>query len=846
MSFDWQTEEDADWEAQQQVVSGAERRIPGRRWLLLVGVLASIIAVGVLLWREARQRVEAAEARITEAVLASDSIARRAAAEGDRELLRSVLSGRDRSWLQTQYELLEQGLLFGDVTRPLSLRPVTDSQLERTVDVDADLDEVVVTAESVYRPAGDGGAITLRHTYVYRQGRDRWLLAPPLRDYWGDWGSVRYPHLTLTYPERDEPVARRLAADLDGHLQEICATYPKLSCPEDLHLRLRLETDPDSLLALTEPGLGLGRQRGVSLPTPTLVGLPAGDAAYRALLRGYAAPVVTAAVAEAVGYECCARVLFFEATVNVQLAQMGLRPWPLTLDRYLAAADVLEGPDTLRRLWQWPFLTSDVEAERWQAHALVEMIVGTGQANSFDELQEAMLSQPSVFAWINAATDSSSLLSLYEGWRSFIFERVVALQAVPPLPEQGLLAACNEGGTAVVQRYDPARDRWLETPGLTGYGFGLLFPLGDDQSVLLTGRQAGSNQGQTLLWRPGGQRVLSQAQVGGWFYLSRDDGEWNIVPGDVGPGETFLVPAGPADDPKGQYVPVRVYGDAGGSRTPALLDLDSCTTPAGCRSQFISSVPVWSPDGEHMLVVNGRALLLLGERDSRSWEPVAAGRSPFWLDDDVYGYVTPGGRLVVRRVGETARRTVLDVEDIVPFLTDFDGSRPVDLAAAVAGPPGSGVLALVVGYEDQPASYLFLLQRSGDSQVWLTVDPKPEELALLLQSDVVIFRDALPSFSPDGRWLVAHTGGGTETGPQFWLFDVETAEELLVGPAPGLPGVYDWSTGGRWLARWRGQGVAELIAPEGGADGVPYRRFVEAPFRFPSSGECTSLAWIDR
>ena len=244
-------------------------------------------------------------------------------------------------------------------------------------------------------------------------------------------------------------------------------------------------------------------------------------------------------------------------------------------------------------------------------------------------------------------------------------------------------------------------------------------------------------------------------------------------------------------------------------------------------------------------MVNGRALLLLGERDSRSWEPVAAGRSPFWLADNVYGYVAPGGRLVVRRVGETARRTVLNVEDIFPFLTDFDRARPVEIGAAVAGPPGTGALALVVGYENQPARYLFLLKRPADPEVWLREDPNPDEVTLLLSS-YRIFRNALPSFSPDGRWLVAHTADRTESSPHFWLFDARTGEEQLMGSSPGLPGIYDWSASGRWLARWRGQGVAELIAPDGASDGSPYRRFVRPPFRFPSSGECTSLAWINR
>ena len=846
MSFEWQTEEDGDWKVQEAAAAGLEEPAGGRRWLLLIGALVLMVAAGVLVWREARQQVDAAEARIMEAVLASDDVARGAAVEGDRELLQSVLSARNRGWLQTQYELLEQGLLFGDVAQVLNLRPAAGDQPERTVEVDAELDEVVVTAEQAYQAREDGSTVTLQHTYVYRQGRDRWLLSPPLRDFWGEWTSVRHRYTTFSYPGRDEAVARRLAADLDEHLQEACTTYPKLSCDENVHLRVRFETDPDSLLALTEPGLGLGRQRRLSLPTPTLVGLPVDEAAYKALLRAYAAPVVTAAIAEAAGYECCTHVLFFEAAVNVQLAEMDIRPWPVTLDGYLAAADGLEDVDQLRRLWQWPFLAANVEVERWQAHALVEMMVTRGGTGPVTALQQAMLVEPGIDGWMRAATDFSSIVRMYEEWRTFIFKRIVALQMAPPPPQQELLAACHEGDSAVVQRYDPARDRWAQRPALSGYSFGALFPIGDDEGVLLTGRRAGSNQGQMLLWRPGSQRVLSQAQVGGRFYLSRGDGGWGVAPGDVVSTESLLVPAGSADDPLGQYAPVRVYDEGGVSRTPALLDLESCATSGGCRWRFISSVPVWSPDGEHMLVVNGRALLLLGARDGRSWEPVAAGRSPFWLSDDVYGYVTPEDRLVVRRVGERARQTVLDVEEVLPFLKDINLSRPVEVVAAVAGPPDSGALALVVGYEEQPARYLFLLQRPADPEIWLTADVRPEEMTLLLESNYLIFRNALPSFSPDGLWLAVHSLGGGGSGSKFWLFDARTGEEVLAGPAPDVPGIYDWSLDGRWLARWRGRGVVELIAPDSGPDGESYRRFVTAPLRIPSRGECTSLAWINR
>jgi hypothetical protein len=69
--------------------------------------------------------------------------------------------------------------------------------------------------------------------------------------------------------------------DLDEKLAEICRTFSALNCPDDFHLRVRLVSDSQTLFGVTHSTYALEQGTQISLPTPTLVGLPQDESGFR-------------------------------------------------------------------------------------------------------------------------------------------------------------------------------------------------------------------------------------------------------------------------------------------------------------------------------------------------------------------------------------------------------------------------------------------------------------------------------------------------------------------------------------------------------------------------------------
>src|SRR5690606_7137763 len=105
-------------------------------------------------------------------------------------------------------------------------------------------------------------------------------------------------------------------------------------CPDRRFQWVRFDNNPDSLLSMAAPEATVRTGRFLNLPTPTLAGLPADEAAYEALLHGYARLVAARVIAEQTGWECCFSesdypgILFYSALVDVQLARLGLSAGP--------------------------------------------------------------------------------------------------------------------------------------------------------------------------------------------------------------------------------------------------------------------------------------------------------------------------------------------------------------------------------------------------------------------------------------------------------------------------------------------------------------------------------------
>lgn len=330
MSFDWQTQEEISWEEppplEEEPLDPGPRR---RRWpYVVLMVLVGAAAAAFVVVRELNRRVDDAQTEARLAVISSYNVIQQAAVEADAELFVSFLSGRDADWSGAQERAVQEGAFLN--REGLGLYRMGEASLgSDTADVtfSPDLTSAEMTVTQTYGVAIGHGlteTVRLRQTAVYRLGPNRWLLAPPELEFWGEMETRHGRYLTTTYPERDAAIGRRLASDLDRKLIEMCEQIAGLNCPADLQVTLDLTTDPNSLLPLNRTNIPLG-QRNISLPTPTLAGLPLDEHGYRALQRGYGQRLVTAVISDLVGWVCCSQEIFYEAIVNKQLQQLGLK-----------------------------------------------------------------------------------------------------------------------------------------------------------------------------------------------------------------------------------------------------------------------------------------------------------------------------------------------------------------------------------------------------------------------------------------------------------------------------------------------------------------------------------------
>ncbi|HEX6385343.1 MAG TPA: hypothetical protein VF177_11785, partial [Anaerolineae bacterium] len=357
-NFHWQTEDDSVWN---DLAEPGRPYEPGQRsWITVVVLLIVLSVGGWIIGRQVQQRVETATADAEAEILASHNLVRMAAAHGDAELFRTVLSGRSKNWMASHSKLVEAKLLFD--RSAFGLTPLAQAEPLSLTDVNIELSPELQAAElrqvwpyAINRGQGVTETVQLEHITVYRRGATRWLLSPPEPEFWGTWRTLQGERVSLTYPARDEAIVRRLAPDLDNLLNDVCHRLNDAACPADLYLQLRLETDPASLLETAGLLAVAGGGYRLELPAPSLVGLPLDERGYQALLRGYGAYVAAAAITRLVDYDCCrdniAQGLFYRALLDKQLSQLGLRPWPLTPAEYEQLLTRAAGQTFLAQDW---------------------------------------------------------------------------------------------------------------------------------------------------------------------------------------------------------------------------------------------------------------------------------------------------------------------------------------------------------------------------------------------------------------------------------------------------------------------------------------------------------------
>ena len=125
--FDWQTEEDDRREHSGWDEPGEEKPKPPRRlsWRLPALIGGLLLAVGALVWWRVDRRIDETTQAVRTDVIASHNLVQRAVADGDAEVFRSFLSGRDPVWTAGELAVFEGGLFADRV--PLGLSPVEGS-----------------------------------------------------------------------------------------------------------------------------------------------------------------------------------------------------------------------------------------------------------------------------------------------------------------------------------------------------------------------------------------------------------------------------------------------------------------------------------------------------------------------------------------------------------------------------------------------------------------------------------------------------------------------------------------------------------------------------------------------
>lgn len=425
MSFDWQDGE-SRWDSDPddapsaatpnvnvaRTPAAATDPAPNRRRYLWLGVaLALLVGLGAIVGRLASQQIGEREALLSSEIEASYATILDANARQDSELFSTFLSGSDPDWVAAQQTLAADGLLLDRSAFGLTLA-VDPAALGGSTGITFSPD--LLSAE-LTRPISYtveiGNALTetvvLEQTSVFRRGEDRWLYAPPTSEFWGETLTDSGRYLTISYPERDATVGRRLARELDAKIVEYCAA-PQIQfggCPDDYEVNVVLSTDPASIVDTADL---LGRWQlndPIRLPAPSLAGVPVDEAAYRAMFRGYASQLIAAAASDLAGWRCCDAGLYYGTLLAAQLRKLGLRPWPLTPADYARFAENPDELASLEALWRGSSIDPPPE-NIWQLYVLVEFLTEEIGAVPVLFMQRLLTSNPnqSYWAWLSLVT----------------------------------------------------------------------------------------------------------------------------------------------------------------------------------------------------------------------------------------------------------------------------------------------------------------------------------------------------------------------------------------------------------------------------------------------------------
>ncbi|GAB4266079.1 MAG: hypothetical protein Kow0080_06980 [Candidatus Promineifilaceae bacterium] len=838
--FDWQTEEEGDWEA---VVAQTDTAVSRRRptWWHVVLLLVVLAAGGFALNKQITQRVEAATEETKNDVKAAYQFVTRVGLDGDEALFKTVLSGRDAVWLEVQQLLVADDLFLNRPAFGLQLVDGASPAVVQEIILAPGFDTAEVTAVYPYQartPQDRPETVRLLQTAVFRYGANRWLLAPPLEPFWGEWQSKDGRLLTLIYPERDAALAKRLLDDLDEILAQMCTTLDGLTCPASFRVRVRLENDVAMLADNGKRLHFLESGNRLTLPTPTLVGLPVDDAGYNALLRGYGTQIVEAAINNLVAYDCCQHAPFQQALVDWQLAQLDLQAWPPIEIDYARLVDSWLGSSALEVLWSNRPLSS---ADLFQMHlyTLVDYLLASGDVETaVVEMQHALNDRLSYTTWMGSVLGGTGRrIAMETEWMVSVMNHANLTMTSPPpdaYPDASVQLVClptSQGESSVLQ-YDMVEQSWHNVfantfeEGRVGWVDTMTLP----NMYVVYGYDQVSNSGispanlQISVWRDGEEIAV--------FTPDMTDRSYLFINGV---------------DPTGRYLQ-RVDFLDGGETTYWLVDLTQCEN-GRCPTKPLDGYLFWSPTGNHTLIMsrqntfaanNGNPSfsylqLQLADAVGQNGQNLGLGSMPVWLTDEQFAYVRP-----------------LHPEDGVEstqelLLANIDGEEQVILTndTLLAALPETERPNQLLLYLHDAAVYngqikLALTARSSliyrlDATQWYyLVTLQPDGTLVSTQTIAAEnISDNVVSLSPDGQWLAYSQLVSPTTGQRtITLAHTDSGEQTQIVADSD---VIAWSPDGRWLAYNRNHSLILNLL------GTDFRQVVEH-----NLDNCWQIGWVER